>query len=356
MKTKSCETEVDVFSYFTIARKLLELKIMENNACSYEAKTLKYFTSQLSSDELAEIEAHIAECDECCNTLAALSQMTNKEESIVEESFLYNNLAAEEKKIRELVKNTLANSDNTENIKEPNNPSNVVSLADHQKSLNDKAISKPFNWKISQLAIAASLAIFLLVGAFALLNSQNNNSTNETIAKSIEVIKEINQMGRPSDLRISGLDYAPSLESRGSTQEQKSKLATTIENLTTEVEKNPTPTNHQILAKALILSNNHQKAIKQLSYALAVKPGDVAILTDLAVAEAATKNYQQALIYINEALKVNPSYLEAIFNRAFIFQQLKQYNDARSDWENYLELDTNSPWAIEAKKQLEQLQ
>lgn len=353
MKTKSCETEVDVFSYFTIARKLLELKIMENNVCSYEAKTLKYFTSQLNSDELAEIEAHIAECDECCNTLAALSQMANKEESIVEESFLYNNLAAEEKKIRELVKNTLANSE--ENIKESNNPSNVVSLADHQKSLNEKAISKPFKWKISQLAIAASLAIFLLVGAFAVLNSQNNNSTNETIAKSIEVIKEINQMGRPNDLRIAELDYEPSLESRGSTEEQKSKLATTIENLTTEVEKNPTPTNKQILAKALILSNNPQKAIEFLSQALVAKPADVAILTDLAVAEAATANYQQALVYINDALKVNPNYLEAIFNRALIFQHLKQYNDARSDWEQYLKLDTSSPWAIQAKKQLEQL-
>ncbi len=356
MKTKSCENEVDVFSYFTIARKLLELKIMENNACSYEAKTLKYFTSQLSSDELVEIEAHIAECDECCNTLAALAQISNKEESIVEESFLYNNLASEEKKIRELVKTTLANSDNTENIKEPNKPSNIVSLADHQKSLNEKAISKTFNWKISQLAIAASLVIFLLVGAFALLNSQNNNSNNETIAKSIELIKEVNQMGRPSDLRIADLDYAPSLESRGSTEEQKSKLATTIENLTTEVEKNPTPTNKQILAQALMLSDNHQKAIEQLSQALVAKPEDVAILTDLAVAEAATKNYQQALVYINKALSINPNYLAAIFNRALIFHRLKQYNDARSDWEHYLKLDANSPWAIEAKKQLQQLQ
>jgi len=355
MKTKSCETEVDVFSYFTIARKLLELKIMENNVCSYEAKTLKYFTSQLSNGELAEIEAHIAECDECCNTLAALSQMTNKEESIVEESFLYNNLAAEEKKIRELVKITLANSGNTEDIKEPNNPTNIVSLADQQKSLNEKSISKPFTWKISQLAIAASLAIFLLVGAFAVLNSQNNSSTNETIAKSILVIKEINQMGRPNDLRISEFDYAPSLESRGSTEEQKSKLATTIENLTAEVEKNPTTTNRQILAQALILSDDHQKAIEQLSQALTTKPGDIAILNDLALAQAATKNYQQALVYINEALAANPNYLSAIFNRALIYQELKQYNNARSDWENYLKLDANSSWAIEAKKYLQQI-
>lgn len=355
MKTRSCENEAN-FSYFTIARKLLELKIMENNTCSYEAKTLKYFTSQLSDDELAEIEAHIAECDECCKILATLARMTNKEESIIEESFLYNNLASEEKKIRELVKNTLENSNSPENTKENHKPSNVVSLADHQNSLNEKAISKPFNWKISQLAIAASLVIFFLLGAFAILNLQNNStSTNETLAKSISVIKEVNQMGRPSDLRIANLDYAPSLESRGSTEEQKSKLVTTIEILTTEVEKNPTPANRQILAQALILSDDYQKATEQLSLALAAKPGDVVILTDLAVAQAAIKNYQHALIYINEALKVNPNYLAAIFNRALIYQELKEYNNARSDWENYLKLDANSPWAIEAKKNLQQI-
>ena len=355
MKTRSCENEANVFSYFTIARKLLELKIMENNTCSYEAKTLKYFSSQLSDDELAEIEAHIAECDECCKILATLARMTNKEETIIEESFLYNNLAAEEKKIRELVKSTLENSNSPENTKDPHNLSNVVSLTNHQNSLNEKAISKLFNWKISQLAIAASLAVFLLVGAFAVLNSQNNSSTNETLAKSISVIKEVNQMGRPSDLRIANLDYAPSLESRGSTEEQKSKLATTIEILTTEVEKNPTPTNRQILAQALILSDDYQKATEQLSLALAAKPGDVVILTDLAVAQAAIKNYQHALVYINEALKANPNYLAAIFNRALIYQELKEYNNARSDWENYLKLDADSPWTIEAKKNLQQI-
>jgi tetratricopeptide (TPR) repeat protein len=355
MKTKSCENEANAFSYFTIARKLLKLKIMENNICSYEAKTLKYFTSQLSNNELAEIEAHIAECDECCKILATLARMTNKEESIIEESFLYNNLAAEEKKIRELVKNTLEDSNSPENTKEIHKPTNVVSLTNHQKSLNENSISKPFNWKISQLAIAASLVIFFLLGAFAVLNSQNSTFNDETLAKSILVIKEINQMGRPNDLRIAEFDYAPSLESRGSTEEQKSKLITTIEILTTEVEKNPTPINRQILAQALILSDDHQKAIEQLSLVLAAKPADLAILNDLAVAQAAIKNYQQALVYINEALKVNPNYLPAIFNRALIYQQLKQYNDARSDWENYLKLDTDSSWAIEAKKNLQQI-
>ncbi|KAF0235791.1 MAG: hypothetical protein FD167_4579, partial [bacterium] len=57
----------------------------------------------------------------------------------------------------------------------------------------------------------------------------------------------------------------------------------------------------------------------------------------------------------NKALSINSNYLSGIFNRALIYQELKDYNNARLDWERYLQLDAKSAWAEEAKENLNSL-
>ncbi len=314
--------------------------------CDHETDALKYFSGQLSGNELAMVEAHIAGCSKCCQALAELAKIMTAEVSEEEKAFLSATLEESAKEARELVKKALKES-------EALNASHVASLTAHhaKQNKNSKGFFL-FNSKANQLAIAASIVILLLVGAMVFYKS-NSPLEDPQIAQVRGLIKEINLTGRPTRLRIAGFDYAPENKTRGSESEEPArKLKISQDILESIVKKAPTPSNHQHLAQILLFQSDYDGATTQLSEAVKIDSTNPSILNDLAVVQAAQNDYEVALQTINKVLHINPNYLAAIFNRALIYIQLKQYNKARSDWEKYLQLDPNSPWATEAKQQL----
>jgi tetratricopeptide (TPR) repeat protein len=320
--------------------------------CKYEREAAEYFSDQLSGTKLAEVENHIAECAACCQTLAELTKLMSAEISEEENAFLSATVAESAKTVSEIVKQSLAKE--LEANKMANN-SNVVWLNAHQtkqSKYNSKGLA---NWKASQLAIAASIAIAFLVGVIAIYQlSSTTNKDNHSIAQSRAYIEEINRTGRPTKLRFADLDYAAEAQTRGNESEElKKKISASRYALEGVVQNDPRPANRQLLAQVLLIAGDNVAAVEQLSQAaITDNNNSPSILNDLAVAQAAESDYKSALESINKALAIDQNYLEAIFNRALIHHELNEDNNARSDWEKYLKLDPNSPWAKEAKEQL----
>ncbi len=77
-------------------------------------------------------------------------------------------------------------------------------------------------------------------------------------------------------------------------------------------------------------------------HALAVRDGRVALLP-LALASA------------DRAIRLDPQLAEAHFNRALILHDLGLLDQARKEWQVYLQLDPSSEWSLEARTRLRSL-
>lgn len=320
---------------------------MSSSDCKYETATLNYFYCQLSDHDIANIEIHVSQCDKCCESLAKLAKLTLKEESEEEEAFLNSYLVSSKNNIQEIVKKSLEFNDIKNNQQE---------LVNKHSLKENTVVSKPrfwvSIWRTKTLIIAASLIILFSLIIFALLNPSNNTKISTKVPQSIVILNQINLSGRPTTFRISNFDYSPPIKSRSNEKEIQERLTTLIDGLSNTVKNNPSAISRQVLAQALIMKGDYDKAIEELTTAMELSPQDVSIMNDLVVAQAAKENYHEALIVANKVLTINPKYLPALFNRALIYQQVKQYKNAHSDWNNYLELDDTSAWAIEGQKYL----
>jgi CHAT domain-containing protein len=170
---------------------------------------------------------------------------------------------------------------------------------------------------------------------------------------------------RVLEVRIPGARYAPLRVERnaGSSNLDKPESLLKAEALIGEnLRKNPNDSVWlQAKARADLLDGNYDSAIKTLLRALAEKPDSNSVLlqTDLASAyyqraESANRpiDYGNAIDILGKAIAQSPNDTVAIFNRAIVAEKLHLYNPAISDWQKYLKLDPNGPWADEARNRL----
>ena len=110
---------------------------------------------------------------------------------------------------------------------------------------------------------------------------------------------------------------------------------------------------------ALVLVDQPAEAIDRLRISAEQLPNDVRVWSDLAAARyaAAVKLQRpsllpEALAAADRALLIDPKSAEALFNRALILEHLGLTDEARKAWLRYLETDSSSSWATEARTRL----
>jgi tetratricopeptide (TPR) repeat protein len=113
---------------------------------------------------------------------------------------------------------------------------------------------------------------------------------------------------------------------------------------------------------ALVLVDQPGEAIDRLRRVAEQSPNDDHLWSDLAAARyAASVELQrpsllpEALAAADRALRIDPKSAEALFNRALILEHLGPTGEARKAWLRYLEVDTSSSWATEARSHLSEL-
>lgn len=177
---------------------------------------------------------------------------------------------------------------------------------------------------------------------------------------------------RPVESRTTAnFEYAPPADTRGNAApafDEKARRRAEIF-LSDAAENSPDAKAHHALGLLYLAEKRFDEALNEFNLALNSAPGDAKIHSDLGAtllekakqAEADGKtdeileNLLLSLKSINRALELDNSLLEALFNKGLVLQKMRLSNQSREAWEKYLEKDSASPWAEEARRNLELL-
>lgn len=115
-------------------------------------------------------------------------------------------------------------------------------------------------------------------------------------------------------------------------------------------------------AVAALMTGNSEASVLALEEAVGRRPSDARVASDLSAAYLVrhrrvgdAADASKALASADRALALDPQLAEAQFNRALALERLGETGPARVAWQRYLELDTDSGWADEARARLRDL-
>lgn len=98
-----------------------------------------------------------------------------------------------------------------------------------------------------------------------------------------------------------------------------------------------------------------QKSINAYGKALEIEPNNPNVLTDQGVMFRKAGWYDKAIANFEKASKIDPNHLQSLYNVGLVYlTDLKQPDKALSYWTRYLQIDSNSPTALQIKGMLEQ--
>lgn len=124
---------------------------------------------------------------------------------------------------------------------------------------------------------------------------------------------------------------------------------------------------HHALGLLYMAERKFDDAAVEFNLALKIEPDNAKIYSDLGALyleksrlaspedeKEVSASAELALRNLDSALKLDENLPEALFNRALLLQKMPAMkNEARAAWEKYLEKDSRSKWAEEARRNLE---
>ncbi len=204
----------------------------------------------------------------------------------------------------------------------------------------------------------AALLIAALVGSVYFFRSNRADELAE--------LRAIYARERPTEARVSGFGYAPLAQLRGEPDARDTRRLREIENnlLNTE-EKTPSAQTHHSLGVLYLVQRKYPDAVRELEAAAKLEGGDARIHNDLGSAyfETAKASPQEkrlealgrAVEEFTKATELDAGSLEALFNKSLALQELGLRREAKESWTLYLQKDSSSQWADEARKNLARL-
>lgn len=241
---------------------------------------------------------------------------------------------------------------------------NVLELSEGKPKEIDRKTVLSFwrRWFLSPAMIAAGVLAVLVTAALIIFYPKNDQiviSLNKAYA-----------VARPFESRITSLEYAPVNNLRGNAEEKTNSTSRKLaENLSLEaVERSKSANTLHNLGRVQLAGKQFDDAITQLRHAKSLDLQNAQILSDLGTAlfeksksisqsskETSLELAGQAMEEFEKALQINPNLQEAQFNKALYLQSSRLRSEAKEAWQSYLKLDSNSKWADEARKNLEEV-
>ena len=240
----------------------------------------------------------------------------------------------------------------------------ALALKEHKSRRSASQKSQPQQKRFNPyLAVAASVLAILGIGFFAYRALRPEPDLNEGLVALQSAFRE----ERPIDGRLSDFNHVPLPNQRGGSprvDQRQRDLAAAL--LLKALNDSPTAATHQAAGKYYLMNHQFEQAKKELTAALELDPKNAKIHNDLGAVfleegrqqSSAADNskqlelYGRSLEHIQKALELDNSLLEALFNRALVYQLMKPSEQAIQAWNAYLEKDSTSPWADEARRNI----
>lgn len=180
-------------------------------------------------------------------------------------------------------------------------------------------------------------------------------------------LRSLYRQSRPAETRISEFSYAPLTQLRGDPAANEPNRIRLIEtHLLEAANSNPNARTHHALGVFYLTQKKYSDAIREFEKALKQAPNDAKIHNDLGSAhfelsktESSEKKLQelaQSLEEFTRATDLDGSLLEPLFNKALALRALGLPQQAKETWLLYLQKDSTSQWADEARKYLSQVE
>ncbi len=226
---------------------------------------------------------------------------------------------------------------------------------------------------LQPLSSPASIALILLVIGVLGVIGWRLFIYQSDLQKGLVALNEAYRQERPVEARISTLDYAPFVITRSGEPPQVNDLELSrAKGLLLEAEKKQADADSaHALGKFFLLQREHDKAIQYLEKAAKADTKNAQIYADLGAAYLEKGRLEldkgaepgkgivdlgRSLEYLKQSLEIEPNLLEALFNRGLVHQHQGLYQEAEADWRTYLERDSSSQWAVEARHNLKSLE
>jgi CHAT domain-containing protein len=239
------------------------------------------------------------------------------------------------------------------------------------QGLREKALARNSKTAEDKPSFFASLKAFfrqpMYAGAFAVLLIAVVGLTLYLTRKSnpddLTELRSIYQQARPTETRISEFGYAPLSQLRGAPEPGDQQRLRRIENnLIDAAEKAPNAQTHHALGVFDLTQQKYREAIREFESALKFADKNAQIHNDLGSAhfelaktgpkEKRLEELAQSLEEFTKATELDGNLLEALFNKSLALQEMGMPREAKESWTLYLQKDSSSPWAAEARKHL----
>lgn len=213
-----------------------------------------------------------------------------------------------------------------------------------------------------KIAAAVIVAFGLLLILWLLLGRKSD------VDRGMVALNQAQGNERLIQSRISELNYAEVRTLRGNqTGLQDQQARDYSERLLLDaVNQKQDAASYHALGRLYLAERNFVKAREQFEKALQKDPRDPQLQSDmgatlLELGQASDdgqrlRYFAESLQYLDRALESNSSLPEALFNRALVYQNMPLLPQAKEAWLRYLQIDSTSPWAKEAERNLKLLE
>jgi|ERR1051326_5044784 tetratricopeptide (TPR) repeat protein len=219
---------------------------------------------------------------------------------------------------------------------------------------------------LNPLSGSPSLAVAIVILAVAVVAGVTWRALfyQSDLEKGLIALNECYRRERPIEARISNLTYAPFSSTRGGSDKVDPLEQSRAERLLSKAfSEKPDADAHHALGQMYLLQRQFDNAIEHLEQAKRADANNASIYADLGAAylekgklDTNQHVFRLSLENFNRALELKPDLREALFNRALLYQSQGMNDQAESDWRSYLQRDSDSPWATEARANLRLLE
>jgi CHAT domain-containing protein len=257
----------------------------------------------------------------------------------------------------------------TENLRKYASQYNPQNLKNDAQTNAIQKKRRDFDWR----SIFASMPLRFAVVAFVIcgigIGVWRVNFNEADSDKGIAELRALYRSERPFESRLSNFEYAPFSVTRGGDKQAGETLARdrAARKLLDAAQNEPGAKSFHALGNYYLTEKQFEQAISQFDAALKLDSNNAALYNDYGVAllEKAKQagqpgeqleNLARANEHFNKAIELNETLLEAFFNRAVVLQQMNgSPEQTKKAWNDYLEKDSTSKWAEEARRNLEKL-
>src|SRR5215510_2263680 len=304
----------------------------KDTKCPDEADALAFSENTLSTHQRNELERHFSGCTDCQNTLAFLGREKINSVAITDQE-----ITLQTDRVLSYIQRDERNR--FDNLREK------------------KHSTRGFSVSYAVLA-SAGLIICAIAAGIVFVMTRDQAPSAAAMASLKQGLKD----SRLSEARISGgFDYSRHAGStRGIDNNDNDFYLTRAENKVKFAadQEYKDIENRIVLARVYLARatpDGAAQALKIYDQLGSAASGHPELLNDIGVAHVQQRDYSEAIAYFKRALERNPSYSEALFNLALAEGFDNRTEDARRDWQKFIDQSSGDGWKAEARSRLDSL-